>query len=140
MQQEMMPLEIPEKDYFLNKLESKGKFKYTRYNGLPLRYAGGKSLGVGHIIEHIPDGLDKLMSPFMGGGSVEIACAKELGIQVRSYDIFDILVNYWQVQLASSHDLADELRTWQPTKEQYAKIKRVFALIMISPHFQNASP
>ena len=102
MQQEMIPLEIPIKDYFLSKLKSKGKFKYTRYNGLPLRYAGGKSLGVGHIIEHIPNGLDRLMSPFMGGGSVEIACAKELGIQVRGYDIFDVLVNYWQVQLSSS--------------------------------------
>ncbi len=123
MQQEMIPLEIPVKDYFLNKLKSKGKFKYTRYNGLPLRYAGGKSLGVGHIIEHIPNGLDKLMSPFMGGGSIEIACAKELNIQVRGYDIFDILINYWQVQLSSSRDLANELEKWQPTKEQYAEIK-----------------
>lgn len=123
MQQEMIPLDIPVKDYFLNKLRSKGKFKYTRYNGLPLRYAGGKSLGVGHIIEHIPDGLDKFMSPFIGGGSVEIACAKELGIQVCGYDIFDILVNYWQVQLSSNHKLADRLEAWQPTKEQYAEIK-----------------
>ena len=123
MQQEMIPLEIPVKDYFLNKLKSKGKFKYTRYNGLPLRYAGGKSLGVGHIVEHIPDGLDRLMSPFMGGGSIEIACAKELGIQVQGYDIFDVLVNYWQVQLSASRDLADELEKWQPTKAQYAEIK-----------------
>lgn len=119
----MIPLGIPIKDYFLDKLKSKGKFKYTRYNGLPLRYAGGKSLGVGHIIEHIPNGIDKLMSPFMGGGSVEVACAKELGIQVRGYDIFDILVNYWQVQLSSSHALADMLEKWQPTKEKYAEIK-----------------
>lgn len=123
MQQEMILFDIPVKDYFLNKLKSKGKFKYTRYNGLPLRYAGGKSLGVGHIIEYIPEGIDKLMSPFMGGGSVEIACAKELGIQVRGYDIFDILVNYWRVQLSSSEALADRLKKWQPTKEQYAEIK-----------------
>lgn len=123
MQQEMIPLGIPIKDYFLNKLRGKGKFKYTRYNGLPLRYAGGKSLGVGHIIEHIPAGLDILISPFMGGGSVEIACAKELGIQVRAYDIFDVLVNYWQIQLSSNHELADRLETWPPTKEQYAEIK-----------------
>jgi len=123
MQQELIPLEIPIKDYFLYKLKSKGKFKYTRYSGLPLRYAGGKSLGVGHIIEHIPDGLDRLMSPFMGGGSVEIACAKELNIQVRGYDIFDILVNYWQMQLSASQDLADALERWQPTKAQYAEVK-----------------
>ena len=123
MQQERIPLEIPMKDYFLSRLKSKGKFKYTRYNGLPLRYAGGKSLGVGHIVEHIPAGLDRLMSPFIGGGSVEIACAKELGVQVRGYDVFDILVNYWQVQLASNRELSDTLETWQPTKAQYADIK-----------------
>ena len=122
MKQEILPL-ISAKDLFLDSLRSKGKYKYARYNGLPLRYAGGKSLGVGHIVEHIPGGLDRLMSPFIGGGSVEIACAKELGIQVRAYDIFAILANYWQVQLSARHDLADRLEEWQPTKEQYAEVK-----------------
>ena len=122
MQQERMPI-VPAKDLFLYHLRSSGKYKYSRYNGLPLRYAGGKSLGVGHIVEHIPDGIDCLMSPFMGGGSVEIACAKELGIQVHGYDIFDILVNYWQVQLYSGDALAKRLEQWQPSKEQYTKVK-----------------
>ena len=108
---------------FLDSLKSKGKYKYTRYRGLPIRYAGGKSLGVGHIVEHIPDGLKKLVSPFIGGGAVEIACAKELGIQVCAYDIFDILVNYWQVQLSSANELAERLQQWPPTKTQYAEIK-----------------
>ena len=35
------------KELFLYMLMSKGKHKYVRYNGLPIRYAGGKSLGVG---------------------------------------------------------------------------------------------
>lgn len=106
-------------------LRSKGKYKYVRYNGIPLRYAGGKSLGVGHIVEHIPADIGKLASPFIGGGSVEIACAKELGLQVKAYDIFDILVNYWQVQLNSANELADQLEKWQPTKEKYKEIKEV---------------
>ena len=114
---------IRSKSLFLGNLRSKGKHKYTRYNGLPLRYAGGKSLGVGHIVEHIPEGVSKLMSPFLGGGSVEIACAKELGIQVRGYDIFDILVNYWQVQLSSGDALAKRLEKWEPSKVQYAQVK-----------------
>ena len=115
--------ETSSKVLFLDSLRSQGKYKYARYRGLPLRYAGGKSLGVGHIIEHIPDGLEKLVSPFIGGGAVEIACTKELGIQVCAYDIFDILVNYWQVQLSSGNALADRLEQWQPTKTQYAEIK-----------------
>ena len=43
------------KEMLLSTLRGKGKHKYVRYNGLPLRYAGGKSLGVGHIVEHIPE-------------------------------------------------------------------------------------
>ena len=109
---------------FLGGLQSRGKFKYARYTGLPLRYAGGKSLGVGHIIEHIPESVERLVSPFMGGGSVEIACAKELGIAVQGYDIFDILVNYWQVQLTAGGLLADTLEKWAPTKGKYAEIKK----------------
>ena len=108
---------------FLDALRSQGKYKYARYRGLPLRYAGGKSLGVGHIVEQLPDGLEKLVSPFIGGGAVEIACAKELGMQVRAYDIFDILVNYWQVQLSLGSALTEQLEQWQPTKAQYAEVK-----------------
>ena len=112
------------KTLFLDSLRGKGKYRYARYRGLPIRYAGGKSLGVGYILEQIPDGLEKLVSPFIGGGAVEIACAKELGIQVYAYDIFDILVNYWQVQLSSAKELAERLKQWQPTKTQYTEIKK----------------
>lgn len=108
---------------FLNNLKSSGKYKYSRYNGLPLRYAGGKSLAVGHIVEYLPDGLDKLVSPFVGGASVEIACARELGMRVQGYDVFDILTNYWEVQLNSPRTLATRIAKWQPTKAQYASVK-----------------
>jgi len=108
---------------FLSSLRSNGKYAYKRYAGLPLRYAGGKSLGVGHIIEKLPRDLQKLVSPFIGGGSIEIACAKELGLAVQGYDIFDILVNYWQIQLKSPAALADRIALWAPTKAAYAEVK-----------------
>lgn len=126
LKQGILPLKQdipPLKDVFLYRLRGKGRYKYSRYTGLPLRYAGGKSLGVGYIIEQLPNRVDKLVSPFIGGGAVEIACAKELGMHVRAYDIFDILVNYWQVQLTRSNQLFDRLLKWQPTKEQYATVK-----------------
>lgn len=109
-------------DAFLHNLVSKSqsKYHYKRYNGLPLRYAGGKSLAVGHVIENIPHYATRIMSPFIGGGSVEIACAKELGIAVTSYDIFDVLINYWQVQIAQPKKLANYIEKWKPNKEQYA--------------------
>ena len=111
------------KDALLLSLASMGKYKYSRYNGLPLRYAGGKSLAVGHVIENIPDGLTRLVSPFVGGASVEIACAKELGMSVQAYDVFDILTNYWEVQLDAPGALAECISDWQPTKPQYAVVK-----------------
>lgn len=111
------------KAQLLTELRSKGKYKYARYRGLPLRYAGGKSLGVGHIVEHFPDNLDTLVSPFFGGGSVEIAAAKALGAKVYGYDVFDILANYWQVQVSSADRLAAHLTRWVPTKEKYGEVK-----------------
>lgn len=116
-------LMISRREHLLSRLRSSGRYRFSRYNGLPLRYAGGKSLAVGHVIEQLPDGLERLVSPFFGGGSVEIACAKELGVKVRGYDIFDVLTNYWQVQLDTPVSLADRIARWLPDKPTYAKVK-----------------
>ena len=119
----LFPDSMTAKEVFLKRLSSGGTKKYKRYSGLPLRYAGGKSLAVGYVVEQIPTGINKLVSPFMGGGSVEIACAKELGINVVGYDVFDILVNYWQIQIKNPKKLSEVIRKWKPTKDEYKKIK-----------------
>ena len=80
-------------------------------------------MAVGYVLEYLPDGVTRMMSPFIGGGSVEIACAKELGISVQGYDIFDILTNYWKVQLRSPLKLADRIEQWSPSKRTYANVK-----------------
>ena len=109
---------------FLNKLVSpSGKTKYKRYMGAPIRYAGGKSLAVGLVVERIPDETKRVISPFLGGGSVEVAIAKELNLPVIGYDIFDILVNYWQVQLNNPEELYKKLSGFKPNKENFKKIK-----------------
>lgn len=109
---------------FLDSLRSNGRHHYRRYRGLPLRYAGGKSLAVGHVVAHLPAGVDKLVSPFFGGGSVEIACARELGIEVTGYDVFDILANYWAVQLRAPVELAVRIGRWSPDKATYKAVKQ----------------
>ena len=48
---------------------------------------GGKSLAVGLILEQIPSDTKRLISPFIGGGSVEVAAALELDIEVLAFDI-----------------------------------------------------
>ncbi|PKM70400.1 MAG: hypothetical protein CVU93_02275, partial [Firmicutes bacterium HGW-Firmicutes-18] len=113
------------KDIFLNRLKSQSKKnKYKRYLGSPLRYAGGKSLAVGYVIENIPaDNIKRVISPFFGGGSVEIALSKELNLEVLGFDIFDILVNYWQIQIEKSQELYRKLLSLSPTKDEYDFVK-----------------
>lgn len=114
------------KKVFLKSLKSdKG---YKRYNGSTLRYGGGKSLAVGLILEHFPNNIKKVISPFIGGGSIEIAAAKELNLKVIGYDIFDLLINYWDQQLKNPKELANKLKTLQPTKQCYNKVKKILSL------------
>lgn len=97
--------------------------KYKRYLGSPLRYAGGKTLAVGLIIEHIPDNITRIVSPFLGGGSVEVACAIELNLPVIGYEIFDILVNYWKIQLGDPEALYERLKQFDPSRECFKQVK-----------------
>ena len=59
---------------------TKSQNKYKRVSLSTIRYAGGKSLAVGHVVELLPDSLTKVISPFFGGGSIEIAMTKMLGL------------------------------------------------------------
>ncbi|WRC72010.1 DNA adenine methylase [Helicobacter pylori] len=111
------------KDVFLHNLRSNNG-RYKRYIKAPLRYGGGKSLAVGLIVEYIPNGVRRIISPFIGGGSVEIACTTELGLEVLGFDIFDILVNFYQVLLKDKQALYNNLLSLEPTQETYNIIKQ----------------
>lgn len=114
------------KEEFLLKLMSSARAdRFKRYLGSPLRYAGGKTLAVGHIINLLPDKLDRVVSPFLGGASVEIALAKELGVEVVGYDIFDLLINYWKNQINNPDKLYQALRKLKNTKKGYQDVKNI---------------
>lgn len=82
-------------------------------------------MAVGHIINLLPDKIARIVSPFLGGASVEIAIAKELGIEVIGSDIFDILMNYWYFQINEPKKLAKKLEHFKPTKEEYARVREI---------------
>jgi DNA adenine methylase len=107
----------------LNRLKS--GVKYKRYTGTPLRYAGGKTLAVGYIAELLPDKLECIVSPFFGGGSFEIACAKELGLEVKGFDIFDLLINYWKHQILVPEKMYEYMKNYVPTREGFQEIKSI---------------
>jgi len=79
----------------------------------PLRYCGGKSRGVSEISKHIPEDTKRMVSPFLGGGSLEIACASA-GITVRGYDIFEPLVSFWRCLLKDPKKLAETAKQYHP--------------------------
>ena len=93
----------------------------------PIRYAGGKSKAYKIITEHIPKlpYPQRIISPFIGGGSLESRWSSELDIPVYGYDIFDALMNFWNVLLSSPNELADKLQELTPTKQKYSEVKEI---------------
>ena len=115
---------LDKKDAYLNSIRSK-KTKYKRVSLSPIRYAGGKSLAVGHVIEKIDQNIPRLISPFFGGGSVEIAISKHLGISIIASDVYEPLITYWWYQLNQPQALYDQLKQLKPTQETYDKIQNL---------------
>ena len=89
-----------------------------------LRYAGGKSKAINQITPFIKD-YDEIISPFLGGGSLEVHWSSNLGKKVIGYDVFDVLVNFWNVLLNKPNELYESLSKIQPTDNEYVKIKEM---------------
>ncbi|MEK7200593.1 MAG: DNA adenine methylase [Patescibacteria group bacterium] len=119
---------VYKKKIFLDRIRSSNadsQNKYKRVALSPIRYAGGKSLAVGHVIELLPNNIKKVVSPFFGGGSIEIAMSKELNLEVIGYDIFDILCNYWKFQIEKPKILYERLKELKPNKTTFEKIRLI---------------
>jgi len=96
-------------DEYLTSIKNKNG-KYKRVCLSPLRYAGGKSKAIGLILENLPKMKQKkIVSPFFGGGSVELCLSQNLGFKVIGYDIFGMLVNFWDVLINSKDEFVNEL-------------------------------
>lgn len=98
-----------------------------RHSRTPLRYAGGKSKAYGFISTYIPfwPKPERIVSPFIGGGSLEVRWANELDIEVIGYDVFDMLVNFWKVLLKQPKELAKELSKITPDDKTYKEVKDI---------------
>lgn len=114
------------KQAFLHTIRSRNQKsinKYKRVAVSPIRYAGGKSLAVGYVVELLPNDVKRVISPFFGGGSIEIAMSKYLDLEVIGYDIFDILMNYWKFQIENPKLLYEKLKELKPNKETFERIR-----------------
>jgi DNA adenine methylase len=89
----------------------------------PIRYAGGKSKAIKIITPYVKD-INKIVSPFIGGGSLEVHWAS-MGKEVVGYDLFDVLVNFWNVLLNNRDELVVKLKEITPTGDEYNRIKEI---------------
>jgi DNA adenine methylase len=89
----------------------------------PIRYAGGKSKAIKHISPYLQN-YNKIISPFIGGGSLEVHLANQ-GKIVIGYDIFDALTNFWNILLNKKIELIHKLQEIKPTIEEYNNIKEI---------------
>lgn len=90
----------------------------------PLRYPGGKSKAVKLITELIPQGTTELVSPFFGGGSIELHCAAQ-GMRVYGYDAFKPLVAFWNLLLSDRDRLVAEVQKHHPlSREQFYALQK----------------
>ena len=92
-----------------------------------LRYPGGKFRGVTEICELIPESTKVLYSPFLGGGSIEIACANK-GIIVHGFDNFKPLVEFWECLLNNPIKLANIVKKYYPLpKSKFYELQKTIS-------------
>jgi site-specific DNA-adenine methylase len=85
------------------------------------RYAGGKNKmkdEIIKIIDEVHPNLDRMMSPFMGGGCIELALAAR-GVKVQAYDLFQPLADFWEILTTEGgKKIAEEAAKHCPLKDR----------------------
>lgn len=110
---------------YLDSIKNKNG-SYKRICISPLRYAGGKSKAIGVILENLPKlKSKKIVSPFFGGGSFELCLSQNLDIEVIGYDIFDLLVNFWNVLIHHKDEFIQELKKFTINEEEFTYNRHV---------------
>ncbi len=126
-------------DNFLKSITNKNN-TYKRMHISPLRYPGGKSKAIGLILSNLPKLKEKkIVSPFFGGGSVELCLSQMLGINVIGYDIFNMLVNFWDVLINHKDEFITELSKFDINSDEFTYNRHVLLNYWdkIKPHDLN---
>jgi DNA adenine methylase len=112
-----------EQDFFNYSSKQQKNIDINYSSRSPLRYPGGKTRAIEFITRFFPKKLDVLLSPFFGGGSIELLVASQ-GTIVYGYDIFSPLVEFWQCLTTQSNQLADEVEKYYPLpKERFYELQ-----------------
>lgn len=85
-------------DSFTNKITIKS----------PIQYSGGKFFARRILHDFVPFGTTEVVSPFFGGGNFELYLTKR-SIKVKGYDLFEPLVNFWNILLLDNSNLYNKI-------------------------------
>ena len=94
-----------------------------------LRYPGGKSRACVKMDPYFPDlrDYDEFREPFLGGGSVAIHITKKYpNLDIWVNDLYEPLVNFWQVLQTFSGDLRDTLSREKSNNNNPEAAKELF--------------
>ena len=97
----------------------------------PLRYPGGKTRACKKFQRYIPKDITRICSPFFGGGSFELYSLMNYAIKIFAYDLFELLVVFWNCLLEDPQRLAELVSRYLPvvTREQFYHLQRTFKQI-----------
>ena len=83
-------------------------------NSTLLWYPGGKFRAREQISMYFPRDIDRLVSPFFGGGAIEIFMAQEEGTEIQGYDLSPVVANFWFWALNTPRILARKIQRYYP--------------------------
>jgi len=95
----------------------------------PLRYPGGKSRACTKMDPYFPDlrNYVEFREPFLGGGSVAIHVSKKYPhLKIWVNDLYEPLVNFWQVLQMFGVELKDELLKYKLSHNDPIKARELF--------------
>ena len=104
-----------------------------------IRYMGGKQYHKKKIMSYVPPDIKTIVSPFIGGGSVELYAGTK-GIRVIAYDNFPTLVRHWNIMLEHSGEVIRMANKMFPVKQSILKNLIVSEKINSKDAFPNGFP
>lgn len=89
----------------------------------PLSYPGAKTFALDKIVPHFPSDMKRMVSPFFGGGSVELEMVAR-GVEVYGYDLFEPLVCFYRGLREDAHAVATLASSYYPMdREKYFELR-----------------
>jgi DNA adenine methylase len=90
-----------------------------------LRYPGGKTRAIKILEKYVPDNLNKLWSPFFGGGSFEFHIMKKFKAKIYANDKFEPLFNFWHCLKENKNKLVTEVKKLFPvSKDSFIECRK----------------